>query len=104
MRRIIQLIFVLLILSGCASKTTIIETPTTQPSEIIKFGKSQKTIKNDITVVYLSGSPYEIGFAHGKLCKEEILQAHQRRKKGQTYTFDKSNKSAKSFFDKTSLM
>ena len=77
MRRIIQLIFFLLILSGCASKTTIIETSTAQPSEIIKFRKSKKIIKNGITVVYLSGSPYEIGFGHGKLCKEEILQAHE---------------------------
>jgi len=77
MRRIIRLIFIVLILSGCASKTNIIVSSTAKPSEITKFGESKKIIKNGITVVYLSGSPYEIGFAHGKLCKEEILQAHE---------------------------
>ena len=77
MRRIIQLTFVLLILSGCASKTKIIETSPAQPNEIIKFGKSKKIIKNGISVVYLSGSPYEIGLGHGRLCKEEILQTHE---------------------------
>jgi isopenicillin-N N-acyltransferase-like protein len=30
-----------------------------------------------VTVVYLTGTPYEIGFAHGKLCKNEIMDAHQ---------------------------
>ena len=30
-----------------------------------------------MTVVYLKGTPYEIGFAHGKLCKNEIMAAHQ---------------------------
>jgi len=77
MRRIIQLIFVFLILLGCAPKTTIIETSNYQYNNIIEFRNSKKIIKNGITVIYLSGSPYEIGFAHGKLCKEEILQAHE---------------------------
>ena len=67
----------LLALCSCVSKTAILETSTAQPSEIIKFGKSKKIVKNGITVVYLSGSPYEIGFAHGKLCKEDILKAHE---------------------------
>ena len=67
----------LLALCSCVSKTAIFETATAQPSEIIKFGKSKKIIKNGITVVYLSGNPYEIGYAHGKLCKEDILQAHE---------------------------
>ncbi len=67
----------LLVLCSCVSKTAILETTTAQNSEFIKFGKSKKIVKNGITVVYLSGSPYEIGFAHGKLCKEEIQQAHE---------------------------
>ena len=70
-------LIILLVLCSCVSKTTVLETSTVQPSEIIKFGKSKKIIKNGITVVYLSGNPYEIGYAHGKLCKEDILQAHE---------------------------
>jgi len=77
MGRIIRFVFALLILSGCASKTTIIETSNNQYNNIVEFRNSKKIIKNGITVIYLSGSPYEIGFGHGKLCKEEILQAHE---------------------------
>lgn len=77
MGRIIRFIFALLILSGCVSKTTIIETSNNQYNNIVEFRNSKKIIKNGITVIYLSGSPYEIGFGHGKLCKEEILQAHE---------------------------
>ena len=34
-------------------------------------------IKAGITVVYLTGSPYEIGLAHGKLCRREILEVNR---------------------------
>ena len=77
MGRIIRFIFVLIIVSGCASKTTIIETSNNHYNNTVEFRKSKKIIKSGITVVYLTGSPYEIGFAHGKLCKEDILQAHE---------------------------
>jgi predicted choloylglycine hydrolase len=40
----------------------------------IKFGKSKKYVVNNIKIVSLRGSPYEIGFAHGKLLKEEIAE------------------------------
>jgi predicted choloylglycine hydrolase len=36
------------------------------------YGKSRKYLKNGLSVVYLRGTPYEIGLAHGKLCKKEI--------------------------------
>jgi hypothetical protein len=36
------------------------------------YGKSKRYIKNGVAVVYLTGTPYEIGLAHGKLCKKEI--------------------------------
>ena len=36
------------------------------------YGKSRKYLKNGLSVVYLTGTPYEIGLAHGKLCKKEI--------------------------------
>ena len=31
-----------------------------------------------ITVVYLTGTPYQIGRAHGKLCRNEILNANSK--------------------------
>ena len=46
-------------------------------SETIEYGKSRKFVKEGIAVVYLTGSPYEIGFANGKLCKDEIEEANR---------------------------
>ena len=37
------------------------------------FKLSKKYKKNGISVVALKGSPYEIGLAHGHLCKDEII-------------------------------
>jgi len=45
--------------------------------DIGTFNKSKKYIKAGITVVYLSGSPYEIGLAHGRLCREAILEVNR---------------------------
>jgi len=41
------------------------------------FNRSKKYIKAGITVVYLTGTAYEIGFAHGKLCKDEIINVNK---------------------------
>lgn len=77
MKTISIILLIILILCSCASKATIPENSTGQPANIVAFGKSKKYTKNGITVIYLSGSPYEIGLAHGKLCKEEIIEAHE---------------------------
>jgi len=59
--------------SGCANPPDVSRKQINRESEKIGFhGRSKKYIKNGITVVYLTGTPYEIGFAHGKLCKTEI--------------------------------
>lgn len=42
------------------------------------YGKSRKYLKNGLSVVYLTGTPYEIGLAHGKLCKKEIVELNAR--------------------------
>jgi predicted choloylglycine hydrolase len=58
---------------GCSIPST--GPQTTLTPEIIEqgvYGKSRKYLKNGLSVVYLRGAPYEIGLAHGKLCKKEI--------------------------------
>jgi len=63
---------------GCATQLDTSQKPIKQEiTEIAVHGQCKKYTKNGITVVYLTGTPYEIGFGHGKLCKEEILQAHE---------------------------
>ena len=42
------------------------------------YGKSKKYLKNGIIVVYLTGTPYEIGLAQGKLCKQEIEEFNEK--------------------------
>jgi predicted choloylglycine hydrolase len=46
-------------------------------NETTSFGSSKKYFKHGISIVYLTGTPYEIGFAHGKLCKREIEEVNQ---------------------------
>ena len=63
----------LCVFSGCAETINVSQKPLAQTFvETGSYGKSKKYLKNGITVVYLTGTPYEIGFAHGKLCKKEI--------------------------------
>ncbi len=67
-----------LLISGCATKTKSVENLLNQPTtEISVFHQSRKYVKAGITVVYLTGTPYEIGLAHGKLCKKEIMEANR---------------------------
>ena len=71
-------IFFKIVLSGCSYKTVNVKDLINQPiQDIITFNQSKRYTKAGITVVYLTGTPYEIGFAHGKLCKNEIMDAHQ---------------------------
>jgi len=68
----------ILITSGCGHQKINIQDLLTQPiEEAGTFNRSKKYIKAGITVVYLTGSPYEIGLAHGKLCKNEIVTANE---------------------------
>ena len=76
----IFLLFSLIIIaiSGCGPQKTNIQDILSQSIEQVGHYKlSKKYIKAGITVVYLTGSPYEIGLAHGKLCKNEILTANK---------------------------
>ncbi len=67
-----------LVISGCATKTKSVENLLNQPAtEISVFHQSRKYEKAGLTVVYLKGTPYEIGLAHGKLAKNEILTANE---------------------------
>jgi hypothetical protein len=62
---------------GCTVNSTDIVKKSQSNNDIIKYGNSRKYVKGGITVVYLTGTPYEIGFAHGKLCKREINEANK---------------------------
>lgn len=42
------------------------------------YGESKKYLKNGVKTVYLTGPPYEIGFANGRLCKNEIDELNAR--------------------------
>lgn len=45
---------------------------------INEYAKSRRYKRNGIDIVYLTGTPYEIGFAHGFLCKSEITILNKR--------------------------
>ena len=67
-----------LVASGCGGRNVNVQELLNRPiKETAHFHQSKKYIKHGVTVVYLAGTPYEIGFAHGKLCKNEIMDAHQ---------------------------
>jgi predicted choloylglycine hydrolase len=86
-QRLISIAFVIII-SACVSKESIVIPPakpfdhpqslnlSTQEiqanGDTIIFGKNKKYTNGNIKIVYLQGSPFEIGYAHGKLLKKEI--------------------------------
>lgn len=87
--RLIIIAFILT-LSACVSRESIV-IPAAKPFEhpqlknlssqiitvgndTIKFGESQKYAVGNIKIVSLKGGPFEIGYAHGKLLKEEIAE------------------------------
>jgi hypothetical protein len=43
-----------------------------------EYAQSKKYKRNGIDIVYLTGTPYEIGLAHGSLCKNEIVSLNKR--------------------------
>jgi hypothetical protein len=67
-----------LVASGCGGQNVNVQELLNRPIEATgHFHQSKKYIKHGITVVYLTGTPYDIGFAHGKLCKDEIRDVNQ---------------------------
>ena len=59
-------------ISGCGHQKINVQDLLNQPiEEVGHFKSSKKYKKAGITVVFLTGSPYEIGLAHGKLCREK---------------------------------
>ena len=65
-----------LVASGCGGRNCNVQELLNRPiEETAHFHRSKKYIKHGVTVVYLTGTPYEIGLAHGKLCKNEIMDA-----------------------------
>jgi isopenicillin-N N-acyltransferase-like protein len=68
----------MVVISGCGGQKVNIKDLLSQPiKEAGSFKQSKKYIKAGVTVVYLTGTPYEIGFAHGKLCKDEIINVNK---------------------------
>ena len=65
-------------ISGCGHQKISAQDLLKQPvEEVSNFNLSKKYIKDGITVVHLTGTPYEIGFAHGTLLKREIIEANK---------------------------
>lgn len=86
MRYLRNSIFIILIvfsviafaISGCGHQKLYVQDLLDQSiEEVGHFNSSKKYKKSGITIVYLTGSPYEIGLAHGKLCREEILEINK---------------------------
>lgn len=78
--KFIFLLFGLIIfaISGCGTQKVNIQDLVSQPIEETGHYKlNKKHTKAGITVVYLTGSPYEIGLANGKMCKYEIITANK---------------------------
>ena len=70
---------VTLVIPRCGPQNINVQGLLNQPiEEIGNFNFSRKYIKAGVTVVYLTGSPYEIGLAHGTLCKREILEVNRQ--------------------------
>ena len=85
----ISVILPMILLFGCVSKKNIkipLSDPLPHPKlaqmqslsieekdGVIYFGESKKYKKRGITVVSLKGEPYEIGYAHGVLLKDEMI-------------------------------
>jgi len=67
----------LILTIGCTFNPPTVVKETRSTTEVKEYGKSKKYKKNGITVVYLTGMPYEIGFAHGKLSKTEIRSVNK---------------------------
>ena len=69
---------VTLVISGCGHQKINVQDLLNQPiEEISNFNLSKKYIKAGITVVHLTGTPHEIGLAHGTLCKREIIEVNK---------------------------
>ena len=69
---------VTLVISGCGLQKMNVQDILNQPTEeISNFNLGKKYIKAGITVVHLTGTPYEIGLAHGTLCKREIIEVNK---------------------------
>jgi hypothetical protein len=63
---------------GCGGPKVNVQDLLDQPvKEAGACNESKKYIKAGVTVVYLSGTPYEIGFAHGRLCRDEIMRVNR---------------------------
>jgi hypothetical protein len=68
----------ILVVYGCGGQKINVQNLLNQPiKEAGTSNQSKKYIKAGVTVVYLTGTPYEIGFAHGKLCKDEIINVNK---------------------------
>ena len=68
----------LILLFGCTFNQLTVLKETKYTTEVKKYGKCRKYVKNGISTVFLTGPPYEIKLAHGKLCKTEIKDTNKK--------------------------
>lgn len=63
---------------GCSANQPTANKEVTTDSGIKKYGESKRYRRHGIDVVYLTGTPYEIGVAHGVLCEREIKSLNKK--------------------------
>lgn len=74
----LQLMLMVLLAAGCAAPSRNVHEIIDRPvEEVDHYHQCRKVRKNGMTVVYLTGTPYEIGFAHGWLCRDEIVRCNR---------------------------
>ena len=68
----------LVLFFGCSTNQPTANKEVKTDYGIDEYGKSKRYRKNGIDIAYLTGTPYEIGVAHGMLCKREIKALNKK--------------------------
>jgi len=81
-RKIFKSFFILgialVLFFGCSTNQPTANKEVKTDYGIDEYGKSKRYRKNGIDIAYLTGTPYEIGVAHGMLCKREIKALNKK--------------------------
>jgi hypothetical protein len=81
-RKIFKSLFILgialVLFFGCSTNQPTANKEVKTDYGIDEYGKSKRYRKNGIDIAYLTGTPYEIGVAHGMLCKREIKALNKK--------------------------
>ena len=70
--------FSLVLSFGCSINQPPSNMETVSNIGVTEYAKSKRYRSNGIDIVYLTGTPYEVGLAHGHLCSKEITSLNKR--------------------------